>query len=127
MMAVKGVFGKGLGFSGGVVDSRPSGVDSRPYGVDSHPSGVEFRLFDVDSRPCGLESRPSGVEVLPVALGILSSIAPLRSFHLPRCSSWATIGAGVTSRENLGLTSPFLSHLSVLDEAKASRTGEPCE
>ena len=99
MMAVKGVFGKGLGFSGGVVDSHLSGVDSRP----------------------------SGVEVLPVAPVILSSIAPLRSFHLPHCSSWATIGAGVTPRGNLGLISPFLSHLSVLDEAKASRRGKPCE
>ena len=103
----------GPGFSGAVVEFRLSGVDS-------HPSAV-------DSRPCGLESRPSGVEVLPVALGILSSIAPLRSFHLPRCSSWATIGAGVTLRANLGLISLFLSHLSVLDEAKASRRAEPCE
>jgi len=41
--------------------------------------------------------------------------------------SGTTIGAGVTPRENLGLISPFLSHLSVLDEAKASRRAEPCE
>jgi len=107
------VIERGPGFSGAVVEFRPSGVDSRP-------SGVEFR-------PSGVEVLHGALGFLPVALGSLSSIAPLRSFHLPRCSSWATIGAGVTSRENLGLISPFLSHLSVLDEAKASRRAEPCE
>ena len=81
----------------------------------------------VESRPFGAESRPFGVEVLLVVLEIFSSIASLRSFHLPHCSSWATIGAGVTPRENLGLISPFLSHFSVLDEATASRRVEPFE
>ena len=120
---VKVVIDGGPGFSGAVVDSRPSGVDSRSYGVDSHPSGVdsrpsgvefppyglEFRPYGLESRPSGVDSRPSGIEVLhgvlgflPVAPGILSSVAPLHSFHLPHCSSWATIGAGVTSRVNLG-------------------------
>jgi len=100
----------GPGFSGAVVEFRLSGVDSHPSAVDSHPSGVDSRPCGLESRPSGVEFRPSGVdshlsgvEVLPVALGFLTSIAPLRSFHLPHCSSWATIGAGVTPRENLGL------------------------
>ena len=102
IILVKVVIERGPGFSGAVVDSRPSGVDSRSYGVDSHPSGVDSRPSGVEFRPSGVDSHLSGVEVLPVALGFLSSIAPLRSFHLPHCSSWATIGAGVTSRVNLG-------------------------
>jgi len=110
---VKVVFERGPGFSGAFVESRPSGVEVLHGVLGFRPSGVDYRLF--------------GVEVLPVVLEILSSIAPLRSFHLPHCSSWATIGAGVTPRENLGLISPFLSHLSVLDEAKASRRAKPCE
>jgi len=93
----------GPGFSGSVVEYCPSGVESRPFGHGSRPYAVESRPCGLESRPVGVESRLAGVEVLLVALGFLSSIAPLRSFHLPHCSSWATIGAGVTSRENLGL------------------------
>ena len=50
--------------------------------------GPGFSGSVVEYCPSGVESRLSGVEVLPVALGSLFSIAPLRSFHLPRCSSW---------------------------------------
>jgi len=106
IILVKVVIERGPGFSGAVVESRPSGVDYRLSGVEVLHGVLGF---------------------LPVALGILSSIAPLRSFHLPHCSSWATIGAGVTQRANLDLTSPFLSHLFALDETKASRRAEPCE